>query len=132
MISRVPVISLCDYSVLCTVISKQSLHCGIFLLRALHAPKQALARNCGLDFTSFVFRAKRGCAEWQNNQARLSALHIYMRCRCLCADYFACFAASSNSIETIFVTPFSSIVTPKIVSAWRMVGFLCVMTINCV
>lgn len=66
------------------------------------------------------------------NLARLLAIRILACCHCLCNDYFACFTASSNSIETILVTPFSSIVTPKIVSAWRMVGFLCVITINCV
>ena len=41
-------------------------------------------------------------------------------------------STSASFTETIFDTPFSCIVTPKRVSAWFIVGFLWVITINCV
>ena len=41
-------------------------------------------------------------------------------------------STSASFTDTIFETPFSCIVTPKRVSAWFMVGFLCVITMNCV
>ena len=41
-------------------------------------------------------------------------------------------STSVNFTEMIFETPFSCIVTPKRVSAWFIVGFLCVITMNCV
>jgi len=42
------------------------------------------------------------------------------------------YIASANFSDTNFVTPFSSIVAPYKVSAYSMVPFLWVMTINCV
>ena len=41
-------------------------------------------------------------------------------------------STSDNLTDTILETPFSCMVTPKRVSAWFMVGFLWVITINCV